>query len=198
VTKLPSRERSGRDASATVSRILDAAARCIVESGAVSLSMSEVATAAGVSKALIHYHFHDKDTLLVRLLERTVNEIVGREQRALAGQATPLALNAVWDWLEGELKRGSLRVLLEVSQVRTAPVEAAARAAAAQRRRSAADSVRRLFVILELTPRVPAELLAEVIVAFVDGLAIDSAHVDERAPRVAFDVFWLALLNLAE
>jgi len=198
MTKPRGGERSARDASATVSRILDAAARCIVESGAVSLSMSDVAAAAGVSKALIHYHFHDKDTLLVRLLERTVNEIVDRERRALAGLATPLALNAVWDWLEGELRQGSLRVLLEVSQVRTAPVEAAARAAAAQRRRSAADNVRRLFAILELTPRVPAELLAEVIVAFVDGLAIDSAHVDERAPRVAFDVFWLALLNLAE
>lgn len=198
MTKPPTRERGARDASATVKRILDAAARCIVDSGAVALSMSEVATAAGVSKALIHYHFHDKDTLLVRLLERTVNEIVEREQRALAGPTTPLALNVVWDWLDGELRRGSLRVLLEVSQVRTAPVEAAARAAAAQRRRSAADSVRRLFAILELTPRVPVELLAEVVVAFVDGLAIDAAHVDERTPRLAFDVFWLALLNLAQ
>jgi len=41
-------------------RILRAAIRCIVTSGAAALTMHEVSEEAGVSKGLIHYHFHDK------------------------------------------------------------------------------------------------------------------------------------------
>jgi len=46
-------------------------------------------------------------------------------------------------------------------------------------------------------------LLAGVQVAFVDGLAIRSglarnAEGGWASPRVAFDVFWLAMLSLAE
>jgi NhaP-type Na+/H+ or K+/H+ antiporter len=42
---------------------------------------------------------------------------------------------------------------------------------------------------------VPAELLGEASVAFVDGLAL-GAVVSATDPRVAFDVFWLAMLGL--
>jgi hypothetical protein len=37
-----------------------------------------------------------------------------------------------------------------------------------------------------------------VVVAFVDGLALEHALVPERPRRIAFDVLWLALLGLAE
>lgn len=179
-------------------RILDAAARCLVQSGAAALSLSEVAQAAGVSKALIHYHFRDKDTLLVRLVERVSEDLTARERVALDGQNTPFAVDAIWDWLVGELRRGTLRVLLEVSQYRSASVQAAAREAARERRLTAAATFQRLFEILELQPRVPPELVSEVIVAFIDGLTMEATLGDERATRVAFDVFWLAMLNLAE
>ena len=74
----------------------------------------------------------------------------------------------------------------------------------ALRRRQASETVERLFAILELQSRVPTSLLASVMVAFVDGLALDFAarreHGDQESssPRVAFDVFWLAMLSLAE
>ena len=53
----------------TPERILYAAAARIVAGGTANLSMQDVADAAGVSKGLIHYHFHDKETLLTRLIE---------------------------------------------------------------------------------------------------------------------------------
>lgn len=162
------------------------------------MSLSEVAADASVSKALIHYHFHDKDSLLVRLVDQTAEQITTRELEALRDQHSPLAVDEIWTWLVGELERGSLRVLLEVSQYRSAPVQEAARRAAVLRRSTTTDTVNHLFEILELRPRVPSELIAEVVVAFVDGLAIDASLGDARATRVAFDVFWLALLNLAE
>jgi hypothetical protein len=53
---------------------------------------------------------------------------------------------------------------------------------------------------------VAPELLANVTVAFLDGLAIEMAvtaanaspPMDASTARVAFDVFWLAMLSLAE
>jgi TetR/AcrR family transcriptional regulator, fatty acid metabolism regulator protein len=38
--------------------------------------MQDVADAAGVSKGLIHYHFHDKETLLTRLIEWMTGESI--------------------------------------------------------------------------------------------------------------------------
>ena len=40
--------------------------------------------------------------------------------------------------------------------------------------------------------------MADVLVAFVDGMALDATLAPERNHRVAFDVFWLAMLSLAE
>jgi hypothetical protein len=59
-----------------------------------------------------------------------------------------------------------------------------------------------LFGILELKSRIEPALLANVFVAFVDGLAIDSSFApngeSSGKARIAFDVFWLAMLSLAE
>jgi hypothetical protein len=66
------------------------------------------------------------------------------------------------------------------------------------RRESATDSIRHLFELLELRPRVPTELLAGVVVAFIDGLASHPRGEDDQDVRITFDVFWLSLLSLAE
>jgi AcrR family transcriptional regulator len=203
MTSRPSRD----NASSTTTRILEAATRRIAAAGAAVLSIHEVAIDAGVSKALIHYHFHDKDTLLARLVDHLAAGVVAREQGALAAyddRHDPLAVDALWHWVEAELQRGDIRVLLELDAYRGQAVQAAARRAAAARREVSEQTVSRLFEILELRPRVAPSLLSTVVVAFVDGLAIDSALADPGAsgdhgtPRVAFDVFWLAMLSLAE
>lgn len=194
---------------ATMQRILEAAARRIAAGGAADLSVHDVAVDAGVSKALVHYHFHDKDTLLASLVEHLVSGLVARERNALAayaGRHDPLAVDALWHWVEGELTRGEMRVLLELDAYRGEAVRAAARRAATLRRDAAAETITRLLAILDLHPRVAPELLARVAVAFLDGLAIDAALAapsgnapsEASAPRVAFDVFWLAMLSLAE
>lgn len=159
-----------------------------------------------MSKALIHYHFVDKETLLARLIEQLTRDLVAREREALKRfehEHNPLAVDALWGWLEGELERGSINVLLELDAYRGSAVQAAARKAAAVRQSAAQETVERLFTILELRPRIEPALLAAVHVAFVDGLAIRSGlardpELSLTAPRVAFDVFWLAMLSLAE
>jgi len=177
---------------------MEAAARRIAAAGAAELSLQDVAEAAGVSKALIHYHFDDKAALLARVAAWLASEVVAREDSALDGVDPPHALDALWAWLEGELARGDVRVLVDLTQVVPESLRLAAQEAAGRRRAAAERTVETLFSTLSLTPRVPTAMIAEVLVAFVDGLAVAAARNPERNHRVAFDVFWLAMLSLAE
>lgn len=187
-----------RPRAAAAERILRAAVRRIVEGGASALTMNDVAEEAGVSKGLIHYHFHDKETLLARVVEWMTHQLVVREAAALVESTPRHAIDDLWQWLDGELARGHLRVLLELAQWPEPLVHGAVRVSAAARREAAAESTARLFALLGLRPRVPAELLADVIVPFADGLAVSAGLEAEWNARAAFDVFWLSLLSLAE
>lgn len=179
-------------------RILQAAARRVRAAGLVRLSMQAVADEAQVSKGLIHYHFRDRDALLARLIEWLAEDIMARERTALDGCAPHEAIDALWRWIENELQRGELRVLLELQQDPAPEVALAARRVSRLRHSQAEATTTRLFEMLGLNPRVPAELMAAVAVAFLDGLAIETALQPEREARISFDVFWLALLSLAE
>lgn len=179
-------------------RILRAAIRRIVASGAAALTMHEVSEEAGVSKGLIHYHFHDKETLLARMVEWMTRHLVGRERAALAESIPRHAIDDMWKWLESELERGQIRVLLELAEWRGPLVQSAIRESAIARRDASAASIEHLFSLLGLRPRIPAQLLADVVVAFIDGLSIAIAIDREKNARAAFDVFWLSLLSLTE
>lgn len=179
-------------------RILRATARAIVHSGALAVTMSEVAEEAAVSKGLIHYHFHDKETLLARLVEWITRSLLDRELHALADSSPRHAVDDLWRWLEGELERGHIRVLNELSEWRGDLVKRSIRESARSRRVTAAYTVEHLFELLGLRLRVPSGLVAEVVVAFMDGLAVSSVVSPEANPRASFDVMWLALLSLAE
>ena len=189
---------TGERRLSTPERILYAAAARIVAGGTANLSMQDVADAAGVSKGLIHYHFHDKETLLTRLIEWMTHESIQREAATLAQSAPKTAVDDLWTWVAGEIERGHLRVLNELAQERGPLISGAIRLSARARREAAAGTVDRLFALLELRPRVPVPLLADVIVAFIDGLAIHASLAPEANHRVAFDVLWLSLLSLAE
>jgi AcrR family transcriptional regulator len=179
-------------------RILESAAACVIRSGVANLSMQDVAEAADVSKGLIHYHFRDKAHLLATLVSWLSTRVVGR-QRAAAGHVQPEnAVEMVWSWVGGELNRGDLRALVALSLDDTPDVRTAARDALARRRTAATELVGAVYGALELEPRVPAALLAEVLVAFLDGLATTTTVSAPEEQRVAFDAFWLALLTLGE
>lgn len=179
-------------------RIVEAAVRCIAREGVAAASMAAIAHEAGVSKALLHYHYRDRAMLLAAVVERLAARLVQRERAAIDGAGSRGALDALWSWLEGELRRGELASFVELTLVREGAVREACRTGASHRRRSASRTVERLFAELDLTPRVPAALLADASIAFTDGLALDVATGATRDPRVSFDIFWLALLGLTE
>lgn len=179
-------------------RILQASARLFAEGGAARFNLQEVAESASVSKGLIHYHYHDRDTLLARLIEMLSSSIVSRERRAMAGATPATAIDDMWSWLSGELRRGQLRTLQELAQEPGALVRGAVLASAILRREAATETVSRLFDLLDLHLRVPPVLLASVVVAFNDGVVLHAAVAPDQDPRVVFDVFWLGMLEVAE
>jgi AcrR family transcriptional regulator len=162
------------------------------------LTMQEIAQEAGVSKGLIHYHFHDKDTLLARLVMWMAEGLVRREHAALAASTPRSAIDDLWSWLEAELTRGHVRALVELASWRSGRVRATTAEAMRLRRLASATSAEHLFALLALRPRVPPALLGDLLVTFLDGLASAPAREGRADARAAFDVLWLALLGLAE
>ena len=189
---------TGTTRGAASGRILEATSACIIQKGAADVSLQDVAEAAGVSKALIHYHFHDKGELLARLVEWLRVALVARQETALEGVSASAALDALWQWLSDELERGDLRALLDLTLVQGTAVQAAVHTTAAARRAAAGSVTIQLFDALGLRPRVPASLIADAFIAFVDGLALDRVVAPERNARISFDVFWLAMLGLTD
>ena len=160
--------------------------------------MGDVAARAGVSKALVHYHFHDKASLLTALVEQVGGDVLARARASLALPESEHTLDAHWAGIETELRVGDLRILLALAEFDSERVRAAARRVAVQRRDLQARQTTALYASLGLRLRLPPELVADTITAFCDGLAAAHALEPDRPTRPAFDVLWLALLTLAE
>jgi len=195
---MPSASERPRTRGNAAERILAAAAESVGALGAAQVSLQVVADAAGVSKALIHYHFRDRDELLARLVDWVTVQLVQGEDLALADADATTSLDALWAWLVGELTSGRMRVLVDLAGERGDQVRDAVRRSREARRAQATITIERLFAALSLRPRLPAPLIGDVTVAFADGLAGEVAIEPEGNPRLRFDVFWLSVLSLAE
>jgi AcrR family transcriptional regulator len=176
---------------------VEAAVRCLVRDGVAGASMAAIAAEGGVSKALLHYHYADRERLLAEVVGQLGRRLTDRERAAMDVARGSGAVDALWEWLSGELSQGELRALLELATQHEPEVRAAAVAVALARGHAATQTVEQLFAGLGLTPRMPAALLGGASMAFIDGLAIGAAA-PGRDPRVSFDLFWLAVLSLAE
>jgi AcrR family transcriptional regulator len=176
-------------------RILRAAIGELVSLGAGELAMHDVADRAGVSKGLIHYHYRDKEALLARAADRLGTRIAARAQRALSGSTADSVVEDLRRWLDTELEIGEWRALLSLAEFPAPAVQQASGIALEARRLAASRMMARFFAVMDLRPRVAPELLGELWVALVGGLAMeaDAAH----AAGPAFDVLVLALLGLA-
>jgi AcrR family transcriptional regulator len=67
-------------------RLLDAAERVVVESGATHLTLDAVAKSAGVSKGGLLYHFPSKEALLEGMLSRHFRDVDAKVAERLASR----------------------------------------------------------------------------------------------------------------
>lgn len=93
-------------------RLLDAAERVVVESGATHLTLDAVAKSAGVSKGGLLYHFPSKEALLEGMLARHFEDVDAEVQRRLAGRNGKAS--------RGDRLRERVKVLLELHPERPA------------------------------------------------------------------------------
>lgn len=189
----PAPATAGTNASA---RIVQAAGRCLVREGAGGASMTTIANEAGVSKALLHYHFADRAALLGAVVAELGHGLAERERLVSATRAQAAAVDMLWSWVARELAGGELRALLELGLGREPAVIDASAAVRAARLESAIVTIRWLYRSLSLSLRVPEAIVAGAHVTFVNGLALE--HVQPRDARDRFDVFWLGMLGVAD
>jgi AcrR family transcriptional regulator len=71
VARVPAARTPDDEPADSRGRILEAAAQCIAESGVEGVRMAAIAQAAGVSTALLHYHFATKEALFERVLRHS-------------------------------------------------------------------------------------------------------------------------------
>jgi AcrR family transcriptional regulator len=119
----------------TKDQILRAARRVLHRDGVAALSIRGVAAEAGVNLALIHYHFHSRDGLLLASLEQLNAELLVR-QRGLY-ERPEVSLSEKWAqaiaYYHQDLDSGYVRVLLELAAHGYSNTEMAERVRAAMR-----------------------------------------------------------------
>jgi AcrR family transcriptional regulator len=103
------------DGASTRTLILQAARRRLCEAGYASLNVRDIARDAGVNHALIGYHFHGKQQLVLAVLDEANKQLLERqahmyEQPATAGEKWQQAC----DFYEEDLKSGFVRLLMEL------------------------------------------------------------------------------------
>lgn len=84
----------------TRARILEAAADSIAEDGVAAVRMAAIARRAGVSTALLHYHFATKEQLFEQVLSRTYESYAAPASTPAAARTVP-APQRLLDYLEG-------------------------------------------------------------------------------------------------
>jgi AcrR family transcriptional regulator len=83
--RVPTQERSRR----RVAEVLDAAARLVVRDGVEALSTREIARASGVPIATLYQYFSDKESVLIALAQRDMDEMDAEVAEAIAALDSP-------------------------------------------------------------------------------------------------------------
>lgn len=176
----------------SVQKILDAAFTCFGRMGYHGTSLKEIAKVAGVSKALIHYHFENKETLLFELEASLHHQTFDVIQTMAEGKKPGLetALTAM-DALANEMKRLAplTPVFLELSAVVFGSPELQARSA---RFWKDTQKLIEIGIVTLLGPDIdrlviPPKRLAPMLLACLQGFALAGLYSGEASTTLALD-----------
>jgi AcrR family transcriptional regulator len=188
--------RRSAPAAAAAERIVEAALAELVQLGAGAMAMREVAERAGVSKGLIHYHYRDKDALLVHVAARLGERVAARAHGALRDVVAADAVDALRHWLEREIMLGEWRGLMALADWPAPEVRITARRALAARRGEVRELIERACRLLAVRPRIASTAVGDLVIAAVSGLVAETGAGSAPDPGEATDVLVLALLGL--
>lgn len=183
--------------AATLDKIVAAAAEAAAGQGISSLTVGRVAERAGVSTALVHYHFDTKQLLLVAMAEHLARARIGRREGAFAGRKALHVLDALWEQVAADVTSGAECAWIELATL--ARTDQAIRAVLAAHRTAEREAVaRRLAPLMRELGSSLALGAVETSLALcvmLDGAASAlTAGDDAESVRAAYDAFWLALI----
>ncbi len=95
--------RTKEDAAITREQLLDAAEKVFRERGVTRTSLAEVATAAGLTRGAVYWHFKDKAALFTAMCERATLPLDAM-LAAAGGESTDDPLGALRDLMIGALR----------------------------------------------------------------------------------------------
>ena len=159
--------RRGPRSERTHVRLLEAAGQCFAQSGYAKTTVEEIATRAGVSKALVYRHFRSKEQILDEVLAHTLSEwaTASHEDALLGGGSALEAIATMYRsglaWARANPVLHSL-VSLDESVLLTVGEETVRREAE-RFRASMLRAVERGIASGELRADVPAERLADTV-----------------------------------
>jgi AcrR family transcriptional regulator len=156
-------------------RLLDAAERVVVESGATHLTLDAVAKSAGVSKGGLLYHFPSKEALLEGMLARHFEDVDAEVAKRLASRGRKSS--------RADMFRERIHVLLELHPGRPA-VGAAMVAASADNPEHMAPCRAQYRKLLDEFSRLPGgfERAALVLLAVQGLLLAELLHLSPYTP----------------
>lgn len=162
--------------------------------GVGALSLQAIARAAGVSKALLLYHFRGKSALLAAVVARLGAQ---HEQRLRQAAAATDAMEAWRALARDETGRAELALLGALALESELDAEAL-RAIRSGREAAAATLASAILASVHLAPRVAPALLGRLLLRQLDGLSSATAHegIASAAIEAELDAFALALLAL--
>ncbi len=187
-------------------KVLDAAISALAERGVTSTSMQDIAAVAGLSKGVIHYHFANKEELLVRVVDRCCEIMEKRVRDAFEEPGGPMdrirrAVVEMW-MLRREGAR-EYRVLSELHVL--AASNPSIREAFGKAYRTAREQIVAIgygqLIALGLRPKVSLAVAPRLLLATLDGLAmqhlVDPVTADEEGELLkAVEATALAMFEL--
>jgi AcrR family transcriptional regulator len=178
-------------------RIVAAACDVVRERGLRRLTISSVAARAGISSALVHYHFDTKQRLIVAAARSIATGRSSARARALAGGPGLATLDELWSVLVAEAADGRARAYLELAALGRAEAAIAETLADQHEveRRLLTERLPDLLAELGSRPATGSDELALALEALLDGagLALLGGR-PARVVRAAYDSFWLVLI----
>jgi AcrR family transcriptional regulator len=178
-------------------RIVAATRRNVLASGESAASSGRVARDAEVSKALVHYHFPDKRSLLMAVVAGCEQAITRRGVAAAESARGRDAFDACRKRLVEEIQARDLEILSQLARSDDWMVNEAARGGIRHFRENVAGQIEDILKGLGLIAMVHPDLIAELVATTVMGLASGSARDEDDGQYAVLDALWLSVLNLA-
>ncbi len=158
-------------------QVLDAAIAVLAKKGIANASVQDIADTAGMSKGAVHYHFESKEELLERVLDRCCEVVEARIRAVFEEEGLPVerihrALAEMWIVRRDGVKE--MRVLTELHMLsrQNKRIRKACGEALQRTYRQMIDTGLDHLLAMGLKPRVPVEIIPRLVIATLDGLAL--------------------------